>query len=174
MIEIFSNNSRSSRRARRLLFLLLAVGSGTRVVAEEKRDPINHQIWINPGAYSLHFDRDKNLREDNTGLGAEFTLTEQHSLAAGTFINSNRKRSSYGAYYWRPLRWHSAGTRVAAGIALGAFDGYPNYRNGAWFPAALPMIAIEGEHLGANIFFVPTIKNRLDGAISIQFKLRVW
>lgn len=142
--------------------------------AQEAPNKRPAQLWLNPGSFSFHFDRHKDLRKNNTGIGAELKLTEDHALAAGSFINSNRRRSEYGAYYWRPLHWRPAEIKVHAGIAVGAFDGYPNYRNGAWFPAALPMLAIEGERVGANIFFVPTIKNRLDGAISVQLKLRVW
>jgi len=142
--------------------------------AQEASDKRSVQLWLNPGSFSYHFDRHKDLREDNTGLGAELTLADDHALMAGSFINSNRRRSRFGAYQWRPLHWQPAGIKVHAGIAVGAFDGYPNYRNGAWFPAALPMLAVESERAGVNVFFVPTIKNRLDGAISIQFKLRVW
>jgi len=153
---------------------MAAAWLGSSVQAEDTPDKALRQVWLNPGTYSYHFDRHKDLREANTGLGAELTLASDHVLAAGSFANSNRRQSHYGAYYWRPLHWQPAGIKVHAGIALGAFDGYPNYRNGAWFPAALPMLALEGERLGANIFFVPTIKNRLDGAIAVQFRLRVW
>ena len=132
------------------------------------------QLWLNPGSYSHHFDRDKDLRADNTGLGAELTLTEDHALTAGSFINSDRRRSHYGAYFWRPLHWQPAGIKVHAGVAVGAFDGYPRYRDGGWFPAALPVLAIEGERAGVNLFFVPTIANRLNGALSVQVKIRVW
>ena len=162
------------RKSVGLIFMLCAGWFSASVRADEPRDEFLHQVWLNPGTFSYHFDRDKNLRGDNTGLGAEWVLTEDHVLAAGTFINSHREQSHYGAYYWRPLHWQPAGIKVHAGIAAGAFDGYPNYRNGAWFPAVLPVIAVEWERLGANIFFVPTIKNRTDGAISVQFKLRVW
>ena len=162
------------RRSSRLLFLVCATWFGSSVQAEDTPGKVLRQVWLNPGNFSYHFDRRKDLREDDTGLGAELTIADNHVLAVGSFINSNRRRSRYGAYYWRPLHWRPAGIKVHAGIAVGAFDGYPNYRNGAWFPAALPMLAIEGERVGANIFFVPTIKNRLDGAISVQFKLRVW
>lgn len=157
-----------------LLFMLCAVWFSAALQAEEPRHGYSRQVWVNPGTFSYHFDRNKDLRGDNTGLGAELALADDHVLAAGSFINSNRKRSHYGAYYWRPLHWRPAGINVHAGIAAGAFDGYPNYRNGAWFPAALPMLTIEGERVGANIFFVPTIKDRLDGAITVQFKLRIW
>lgn len=57
---------------------------------------------------------------------------------------------------------------------MGAFDGYPRYRNGDWFLAALPVLAVEYKRVGVNFVIVPTIPNRLDGAISVQLKLRVW
>ncbi|MDH3318154.1 MAG: hypothetical protein OEO84_00500 [Betaproteobacteria bacterium] len=132
------------------------------------------QVWVNAGAYSVHFDRSKDFREDNIGLGAEVGLAEDHALTAGTFINSERARSRYGAYQWRPLHWRPAGVNVSAGIALGAFDGYPGFRDGGWFLAALPMLAVEYERVGVNLFIVPTISNRVDGAVSVQFKLRLW
>ena len=131
-------------------------------------------VWLNPGTYSYHFSRDKDFREDNIGIGAEVWLADDHALMAGTFINSERARSRYGAYQWRPLHWRPAGVTVGAGIALGAFDGYPRYRNGGWFPAVLPVLAVEYKRVGVNLFVVPTISNRLDGAVALQFKLRVW
>ncbi len=132
------------------------------------------QVWINAGAYSYHFDRNKNFRQDNIGFGAEAWFARDHALMAGSFINSERDRSRYGAYQWRPLHWQHAGIKVDAGIAVGVFDGYPRYRNGGWFPAVLPVLAVEYQRVGVNFFVVPTIANRVDGAISIQFKLRVW
>ncbi len=167
-------NQPASRNPARLLFALCAAWFGAAAQADEPREGYSRQMWLNPGTYSYHFDRDKDLREDNTGIGAEFMLSEDHAVAAGSFINSNRRRSRYGAYEWRPLHWDLAGLKVHAGVAVGGFDGYPNYRNGAWFPAALPMVSIEGNRAGVNFFAVPTIKNRLDGAIAVQIKLRVW
>jgi hypothetical protein len=143
-------------------------------LAQEESDRRPVQLWLNPGSFSYHFDRDKDLRGKNFGAGAELVFAEDHALAAGTFNNSNGKQSHYGAYYWRPLHWQPAGINVHAGVAVGAFDGYPNYHNGGWFPAALPVLSLEGGIVGANIFFVPTIKNRTDGAIAVQIKLRVW
>ena len=143
-------------------------------LAQQTTSETSPQVWLNPGSLSYHFDRNKRLRSDNTGFGAELTLTEVHALTAGSFVNSDRMRSHYGAYLWRPLHWQPAGIKVHAGIAVGAFDGYPHYRGGGWFPAALPVLAIEGERAGVNLFFVPTIANRLNGAIAVQFKLRIW
>lgn len=133
-----------------------------------------YSLWLSPGIYSRHFERGKNLREDNVGPGLEAAFGSDHVLMAGSFANSNRTRSRYAGYQWRPLHWQPAGLRMSLGIAAGAFDGYPNYRGGAWFAAALPVLAVQGERFGVNVFAVPTIARRLDGAIAVQVKLRVW
>src|SRR5688572_22794118 len=85
----------------------------------------SRQVWLNPGFFSLHFDRTIDLREDNWGVGAEVVLAPDHAVMAGNFINSNRKRSRYAAYQWRPLHWRPYDIDVSVGIALSAFDGYP-------------------------------------------------
>jgi len=161
------------RPARALAVVFAALIS---IESHAQQDPqeAKAQVWLNPGSLSYHFDRDKDLSGKNFGVGAELVLTEDHVLAAGTFNNSDRKQSHYGAYLWRPLHWEFPDVKVHAGVALGGFDGYPNYRSGGWFPAALPLLAIEGDRIGANLFFVPTIPDRTSGAISIQFKIRVW
>jgi len=132
------------------------------------------QVWLNAGQFSYHFDRSLDLREDNVGFGAEVLVAPDHALMAGTFINSNRARSHYAAYQWRPLHWEPAGIHVSAGIVIGAFDGYPNMRNGGWFIGAMPVLSVEGKWFGANFTIIPTIKDRIDGAVAVQIKLRVW
>jgi hypothetical protein len=132
------------------------------------------QVWLNPGIYSQHFDSNKGLRNSNIGFGAELKFAEDHRVMAGTFINSNDARSRYAAYQWLP--WHAQwkGLQIGAGVVLGAFDGYPNYRNGAWFVAPVPVLAIEGTTFGVNLTLIPTVTNRFDGALALQFKMRVW
>lgn len=164
---------RSRNFGRAVLFLGSAIFAGA-ALADVAAEPVFPQVWLNPGIYSQHFDSGKGLRNDNVGFGAEVALSKEHSLMVGSFINSNRQRSHYGSYLWRPLRWEVAGLDVAAGVLIGAFDGYPNYRDGAWFIAPLPVLSIEGKRLGANISLIPTVTNRFDGALSIQLKLRVW
>ena len=157
-----------------LLLLPWTAGSAACAQAQTVVTDPPLQLWLNPGIYSYHFDRNRDFREDNIGLGAEIWLTDHHALMAGTFINSDRARSRYGAYQWRPLHWRPAGFKMSAGVALGAFDGYPRYHNGGWFPAALPVLAVEYRRVGVNLFLVPTIPNRLEGAVAVQLKLRVW
>ena len=155
-------------------FFVCAVLCAATARAEAVPEKFTPQVWINPGIYSHHFDSSKGLRNNNIGFGVEVLPARDHVLMAGSFINSNRARTRYAAYEWRPLHWQLAGLDIGAGIALGAFDGYPKYRNGAWFVAPLPMLAIEGKTFGANLALIPTVANRFDGALAIQVKLRVW
>ncbi len=141
--------------------------------ADEVSQRVYPQVWISPGIYSRHFDTSKNLRNDNPGPSVEVAAARRHAFLAGSYINSNRQRTYYAVYAWRALHWQVAGVDLNAGVALGAFDGYPNYRNGGWFVAPLPLLAVEGRHLGVNLSIIPTIENRLDGAFSIQAKLRI-
>lgn len=126
------------------------------------------KLWVNAGFYSAHFDRHRGLENSNPGFGVEYMLDDTYRLTAGTFHNSDRRQSHYIGLYVLPFEWWGA----RFGAVVGGFDGYPNYRNGNWFPAILPTAAIEGKNWGLNIAFVPTIKNRLYGAISFQLKYR--
>ena len=132
------------------------------------------QVWLNAGILSYHFNRSQDLREDNVGFGAEILVAPDHALMAGTFINSNRERSHYGAYQWRPLHWQLEGFNVNVGVVVGAFDGYPNMQNGGWFIGAMPVLSVEGKRFGANFTVFPTIKDRIEGGVAVQIKLRVW
>jgi hypothetical protein len=131
------------------------------------------QVWLNPGFFTYHFDRDSELREDNTGLGVEVALAPEHALAAGSFLNSTGERSRYGGYQWRPLHWQPAGISVRAGVALGLIDGYPRMRNGGAFFVVVPLLAIEGRYLGVNLTVFPALGNQVEGAIAVQLKLRL-
>ncbi len=131
-------------------------------------------VWVNPGFYSQHFDGDRPFRKDNVGIGVEVVVTPNHAVAMGTFINSDGARSRYGAYHWRPLDWKLRDFNTSVGIVLGAIDGYPRYRDGDWFIAPIPALTIEGSRLGVNLMVIPTIKDRVQGALAIQLKFRVW
>jgi len=143
-------------------------------VSAQDRESQRVQVWINPGVYSYHFDRNAGYRNDNIGFGAEVLFTRDHGAMAGSFINSDRERSRYAAYEWRPLHGTLAGVGAGGGIAFAAFDGYPRYHSGGWFLAPLPVVSFEGRYLGLNVSAVPTIKDRLHGALMFQLKLRVW
>ena len=158
-----------------VLGVLCALVSTGAVAADDAHGGRTYpDVWINPGFYSWHFDRDADLREDNWGFGAEVEFNADHVAMAGTYLNSNWARSDYVGYQWRPLHWKPGGVNVHAGVIVALIDGYPNMRDGGWYPAALPLLAIQGKRLGMNFTIVPTIDDRLYGAIALQFKLRVW
>ena len=136
-------------------------------------DRFTRQIWVTPGIYSFHFNRHKGLRNANPGFGVEIALAPDHAVMAGTYINSNDARSRYVAWGWRPLHGRFLGAKVSAGIVATLIDGYPNYRNGGWYAAPLPVVSIEGRRFGVNVSLIPTLPGRVDGALSFQFKLRV-
>ena len=135
-------------------------------LAQSSFEPKN--IWVNPGFYSAHFDSGKGLENSNFGLGFEYPLNDTYRITAGAFHNSDRRQSHYVGLYVLPFEFHG----VKFGAVVGGFDGYPNYRNGNWFPAIIPTAAIEGKNWGLNIAYVPTIRNRLYGAITFQLKYR--
>lgn len=126
-------------------------------------------LWLNPGFYSVHFDRSADLNNVNQGLGAEYQVNGDWSLTAGRFLNSERAWSNYVGAYYQPWRFGNA--RI--GAALGAFDGYPRAANGGWFPAAISAATWEFHGLGINVLLVPPIKDRLYGALSFQLKFKM-
>ena len=126
------------------------------------------RTWVNPGFYSFHFERDKHLNNVNTGLGIEVPLNDTYALTAGVFRNSDRATSNYLGVYVMPFQLG----RFKAGAVVGGFNGYPNANHGGWFPAIIPVLALEGRQLGMNVSFVPTVQDKLHGAISFQVKYR--
>jgi hypothetical protein len=128
-------------------------------------------VWLNPGLFTHHF-RAGDYREDNYGLGVELRVAPAHSFIGGSFINSDRERSHYAGYYWRPWRTDAAGVELSAGLAFMAIDGYSNTNNGNWFPVLFPTLSAEYKRIGANLIYVPGSNN--GSALSLQLKLRVW
>lgn len=127
------------------------------------------RLWVNAGFYSAHFDTDKGLRNANPGQGFEYKLDDTWSATAGRFINSDNAHSSYIGAYYQP--WTVSGIKL--GVVGGAFNGYPKAFNGGWFPALIPVATWEGERFGLNVALVPPLQNRLYGAVSFQFKVRL-
>ena len=122
-------------------------------------------VWINPGFYSHHFDKSKDLNNNNHGFGVEATISKTYSLTAGVFENSDRQTSHYIGAYVMPFQVGA----LKVGAAVGAFDGYPKMRDGGWFPA----IAIEGRRVGLNISYTPKIGDKVNSALSFQVKFNI-
>gem|GEM_PF-177800 len=128
------------------------------------------EVWLNPGMYSYHFQRDKNLNDSNRGFGIEYRFSTVASATAGRFYNSDRHYSNYAGVYYQPV----ALGPVRLGVVAGGFNGYPKMRDGGWFLAAIPVASVEYKSFGLNIAIVPTYKDRLYGAISLQPKIKVF
>jgi hypothetical protein len=128
------------------------------------------QVWINAGMVSYHFQTDQNLNGGNWGVGLEYRFNTVASLTAGRFYNSDRDHSNYAGVYYQPI----AVGPIKLGAVFGGFNGYPDTNNRGWFAAALPAATWEGKWLGANIFVIPTIGDRVHGAISLQLKLKIF
>src|SRR5471032_302386 len=152
--------------------LLLACLSGTAVA--DTFDTIESaplkEVWLNGGFYSYHFQRDKGLNDSNPGLGGEYRFSTVASATAGRFYNSDRGYSNYVGVYYQP--WKIGPVRL--GAVAGGFSGYPKMRDGGWFLAAIPTASFEYKSVGVNVAVVPTYKDRLYGAISVQLKLKVF
>ena len=128
-----------------------------------------NELWLNPGMVTYHFQTDQNLNGGNWGAGAEYRFSSVSSLTAGRFYNSNNSYSNYAGIYYQPL----AIGPIKVGAVIGGFSGYSSTNNGGWFPAAVPALTWEGEWVGANVFIIPTIGDRVHGGISLQLKFKV-
>ncbi len=158
------------KRAARASALCLALaGLGLGPAQAQTEANWASRVWVNAGFYSYHFNRDQGLRDANPGLGAEYRWDDTWSVTGGAFTNSENRRSHYLGVYYQP--WRVLGAR--AGVVVGGFDGYVNANHGGWFPAVIPVLSWEGERLGLNAALVPSIENRLHGALSLQLKWRV-
>lgn len=131
-------------------------------------EPFKHEVWINVGGFSRHFARHNGYNENNLGLGAEYRTSAELSYMAGAYDNSVRKTTSYLAVNWQP--W-SLGP-IKLGGTLGVMNGYPSLAKGGTFFAALPMATWEGRRYGVNVGIIPSM-GKVDGAVIVQFKLRV-
>jgi len=129
-----------------------------------------NQLWLNPGMASYHFQQDKNFNGGNWGAGAEYRFNSVASVTVGRFYNSDRDYSNYAGVYYQPI----AIGPIKLGVVFGGFNGYPGANNGGWFPAVLPALTWEGDWVGANVFVIPTVGDRVHGAISLQLKLKIW
>jgi len=127
------------------------------------------EFWLDTGFATAHFDSDKDLNGANKGLGAEYRFSGTMAATAGRFYNSDRRWSNYAGLIWQP---YALGP-VRLGLALAAFDGYPNMRDGGWFPAAIPTLTYEYRRVGLNLGIIPSYRDRLYGGISFQLKFRL-
>jgi hypothetical protein len=124
--------------------------------------------WITPGAVSYHFENQDEFNQTHPGLGVEYLFAPEWAAVGGTYKNSNNLWSKYAGVNWTPqaLRFGPFKLGATAQVA----DNYKAARNGKPFAFAAPLIAVEGERFGANIYIIPTIRN-VTGAVALQLKI---
>jgi hypothetical protein len=127
------------------------------------------ELWLNPGMYSYHFNRQKHHNDNNYGFGAEYRFSTVASVTAGRYYNSDREYSNYVGLYYQPF----AIGPVRVGAVIGGFDGYSRMHDGGWFLAAIPMLGYEYGRVGLNVAIIPSYGDRLHGAIAFQLKVKV-
>lgn len=128
------------------------------------------ELWLNPGFYSYHFQKNKGLNNRNIGLGGEYRYSTVSSITLGMLENSNNKNSHYAGWYWQPIELG----RARLGAVIGIINGYPKMQDGGWFIVGIPTVSAEYKKIGANLMIIPGYKDRLHGAFSLQLKFRVF
>ena len=147
------------------LGIVAAFVSAAALSAEQSNPPSN---WLHLGAISYHFNRAADYNEINHGLGIEHQFNARHSLSAGAYRNSERRTTVYALYGYTPLQIGI----VKLGLLAGLANGY-SANNGNVFPVALPVAMIERGRFGFNFTVIPSIREKVDGGVAMQFKLKL-
>lgn len=129
--------------------------------------------WVSLSGVSYHLERASEFNQNNPGMGVEWPIQAPWSydtrLALGGFKNSESARSLYAGAFIFPFS--SASGQFKAGALLGMIDGYKGANNGGFFPLAVPTIAYEADHFGANLFLIPPVST-IPPTLALQFKFR--
>lgn len=152
-----------------ILLPLLAHAEGFTSYKAPNENP-THELWLASGFVSYHFQSDQHLRNDNAGMGLEYRYSSNSAIAAGSFNNSDWQTTRYLAWQYQPVKLGIA----RLGAVVGLFDGYPKVNNSGWFIAVIPAVSVEYKRLGANMAVVPTFKDKLHGAVSLQIKFKLF
>jgi hypothetical protein len=159
------------------IFLATALGTvaaPAKTHASEFFSIVKHEaqseLWLNPGMFSYHFDRDRSFNSRNLGFGAEYRYSSVASFTLGHFHNSYHESSNYIGAYWQPIQLGVFKFGAVAGI----FNGYSKTNDGGWFPGLIPALTYEGDLFGFNILMVPSIPDRVAGSLSVQFKFKAF
>lgn len=146
-----------------LLAAALALGVAAQADAQQPC------AWLSVTVASKHINPKpgKDYNEENWGIGREDCIAQALGFelrgGAGFFRNSNRVDSFYfggsaTTQVYGPLRLGAAALLVA-GYEVDAI------------PALLPVAAIEGDRLGANVSYIPRTKTN-GAAVGFQLKWR--
>jgi hypothetical protein len=170
-------NKSSIRGVAGLVCLLSCLAAAPSVGAQDAGDAtgFKQEVWVASGFLSYHVKNRDRYRQGNSGIGAEWRFARQWQLNAGHYNNSVGHDSNYFQVGWMPLAFGADdGWRVRAGASVGVVNGYPNARNGGYFPTLVPVLSVEWKRVGMNVVYIPTVGGRVDGAVALQLKARVF
>lgn len=154
------------------------VFSGTASAAEQDEQEEGGSFWVTSGFFSKHtsdqFAPKGGYNETNTGIGIEYGIDRNWTLAVGTYKNSVYKRSTYIQGVWTPdaTTYNFGELSLKAGLAVGVVNGYPDQMQGGFFPAVLPVLSAEYKRVGVNLTYIPSLDGAVDGAVALQLKFK--
>lgn len=105
--------------------------------------------------------------EKNFGLGVEYR-DGALLMTAGAYRNSANKNSVYALVGALPIEVGP----LKIGGAVGLVNGYPRMNDGGIVPAALGLVALEGERVGMNVAIIPGVKSKTPLTIALQIKVK--
>ena len=128
--------------------------------------------WLVLGGLAYHSCRDCGFRERNPGLAMqwqspwfeELTGLENTRLTAGSYINSNDRNSVYAGAQWLPYSYGPVKFGLQAVLITG-------YLEAKITPVLLPLLSVETQHIGLDIYAVPKI-TKVSAAVFATFKVR--
>ena len=129
--------------------------------------PAYADTWIVGTVASIHYNADKKYEERNYGVGIEQDLAENWRAAAGVYRNSNRRDSLYFGLGWHPLKWGN----WKLGAAFLLVGGYETPDRPELVKAAFPVLTYEQDRWGANVAFIPQVKDN-PGLVGFQIKFK--
>lgn len=119
--------------------------------------------WMVESGISYHFDRTKDLNEENWGLGLEWQKDRTWAVIAGVYRNSYYRDSVYVGAAYTPFQWKYAKAGVIAGLVSG-------YEAGPFMLAPTLMVEVKG--YGMNLLVIPPISKDVEGVVGLQLKSR--
>ena len=153
--------------------MFLCASHGQLLAQDVHTSALPTRPWVSISGVSYHLERASEFNQNNPGMGVEWPIQAPWSydtrLALGGFKNSESARSLYAGAFIFPFS--GASGQFKAGALLGMIDGYKGANNGGFFPLAVPTIAYEAEHFGANLFLIPPVST-IPPTLALQFKLR--
>jgi len=119
---------------------------------------------VNFGGVTHHFRNDQEHQDLNYGLGFGYNIDKAVGFDVGFYQNSNYTTTKYALVRYQPFEVKG----VRLGFLAGVADGYKPFRNGGWFPAALPAASKSFGPVNVTLVGFPSIGKTADGMVSLQ------